>query len=385
MHEINKNMTQRITYTNANADVFTFDCGEGIKEYHAIIHVTDNKLTFMQQLDALMNAYQKMMSETLLGSVAVFKRYFLSDAANQADDVVAIDGSDCAKSIVEQAPLDGTKIALWVYLMTDVETKLLPSELFEARHGQYRHLWNASAHNMAANSEYQTRLLFNEYVMQLVQEGCTLEANCLRTWLFVNDIDLNYGGVVRARNQVFFTQGLTNNTHFIASTGIGGRMHDPNVLTMMDNYAVAGLQKEQITYLYAPTHLNRTSDYGVSFERGTKVEYGDRRHVIISGTASINNKGLVVHQKDIVKQTHRMWENVEALLNEAECTFEDVAHMIVYLRDGSDYAIVKEMFAERFPNKPLVIVRASVCRPDWLIEMECMAVKAVENTSFAKL
>ena len=378
-------MTQHIIYTDAYADLFTFEREGGIKEYHAILHVTDCKKAFSQQLDALMNAYQQLMGNELKGAVSVFKRYFLSDAANQADEVAAADSSDCAKSIVEQAPLDGTKIALWVYLMTDVETKLLPSELYEVRHGQYRHLWNASAHNMAANSEYQMRLLFNEYVMQLVQEGCTLEANCLRTWLFVNDIDLNYGGVVRARNQVFFTQGLTNNTHFIASTGIGGRMQDPNVLTMMDNYAVAGIQKEQITYLYAPTHLNRTSDYGVSFERGTRVDYGDRRHVLISGTASINNKGMVVHQKDVVKQTLRMWENVEQLLKEADCTFDDVAHMIVYLRDGSDYQVVKEMYAERFPNKPLVIVRAAVCRPDWLIEMECMAVKAIDNDKFPKL
>jgi enamine deaminase RidA (YjgF/YER057c/UK114 family) len=377
-------MIQHIDYTNANADVFAFDRGEGVKEYHAIMHVTDCRLTFHAQLDALMNAYQQLIEGELKGTVAVFKRYFLSDAANQADEVAVADSSDCAKSIVEQAPLDGTKIALWVYLLTDVETRPLASELFEVRHGAYRHLWNASAHNMAANSEYQMRLLFNEYVMQLAQEGCTLEANCLRTWLFVNDIDLNYGGVVRARNQVFFTQGLTNSTHFIASTGIGGRMHDPNVLTMMDNYAVDGIKKEQITYLYAPTHLNRTSDYGVSFERGTRVDYGDRRHVLISGTASINNKGMVVHQKDVVKQTHRMWENVEALLSEADCTFDDVAQMIVYLRDGSDYAVVKELFQERFPNKPLVIVRAAVCRPDWLIEMECIAVKAIDNESFGK-
>jgi len=378
-------MTQHIICTDAFADIFSFERKEGIKEYHAILHVTDNKKTFNQQLDALMNAYQQLMGNELKGAVSVFKRYFLSDSANQADEVAAADTSDCAKSLVEQAPLDGTKIALWVYLMTDVETRVLPSELFEVRHGQYRHLWNASAHNMAANSEYQMRLLFNEYVMQLAQEGCTLEANCLRTWLFVNDIDLNYGGVVRARNQVFFTQGLTNNTHFIASTGIGGRMHDPNVLTMMDNYAVAGIQKEQITYLYAPTHLNRTSDYGVSFERGTRIDYGDRRHVLISGTASINNKGLVVHQKDVVKQTQRMWENVEALLKEADCTYDDVAEIIVYLRDSSDYAVVKELFDERFPNKPFVIVRAAVCRPDWLIEMECMAVKAIDNEAFPKL
>ena len=333
-------MTQHIAFKDANANIFAFEQGKEVKEYHVILRAADCKMTFSQQLEAVLNAYQQLMSEQLHGAVAVFKRYFLSDAANQADEVIASDVSDCAKSIVEQAPLDGTKIALWVYLMTGVNTRLLKSELFEASHGSYRHLWNGSAHNLAANSEYQTRLLFNEYIMQLAQEECTLEANCLRTWLFVNDIDLNYGGVVRARNQVFFTQGLTNNTHFIASTGIGGRMHDPNVLMMMDNYAVAGLEKEQIKYLYAPTHLNRTSDYGVSFERGTTVDYGDRRHVLISGTASINNKGMVVHQKDVVKQTQRMWENVEALLSEADCSFDNVAHLIVYLRDGSDYAVV---------------------------------------------
>jgi enamine deaminase RidA (YjgF/YER057c/UK114 family) len=145
----------------------------------------------------------------------------------------------------------------------------------------------------------------------------------------------------------------------------------------MDNYAIAGVRPEQVHHLYAPTHLNRTSDYGVSFERGTMVSYADRRHVFISGTASINNKGEVMYPNDIVKQTQRMWENVEALLVEADCNFDDVAHMIVYLRDVADYQLVRSLYAERFPGKPCVIVHAPVCRPGWLIEMECMAVKAV--------
>ena len=378
-------MTQHIEFQNAKAEVFSFTEAGGVKEYHVILHVTDCTIPFQQQLDAILDAYQSVITNTLPGAVTVFKRYFLSDSANQADDVAAADTSDCAKSIIQQAPLDGTKIGLWAYLMTDVETRLLPSELYEARHGAYRHLWNGSAHNLAANSEYQTRLLFNEYVLQLLQEGCTLADNCIRTWLFVNDVDLNYGGVVRARNQVFFTQGLTNSTHFIASTGIGGRQQDPNVLTQMDNYAIAGIKPEQIRYLYAPTHLNRTSDYGVSFERGTRVDYGDRCHVIISGTASINNKGQVAYPKDIIQQTHRMWENVEALLSEAECTFDDVAHIIVYLRDNSDYAVVSKLFQERFADKPYIIVQASVCRPNWLIEMECMAVKKTVNAGFEPL
>lgn len=370
---------RHIDFKNAYADVFLFDNGTEVREYQAMIHVKTPGLPYSQQLEAILGAYSQLVEEELKGAQAVFKRYFLSDAANQADDVIVSDVTDCAKSIIQQAPLDGTKIALWCYLMTNVQTGITPSGLYEVRHGAFRHLWNGSAHNMAANSEYQTRLLFNEYNMQLLQEECTLEANCIRTWLFVNDVDLNYGGVVRARNQFFFTQGLTVNTHFIASTGIGGRQQDPNVLSQMDNYAIAGVKKEQIHYLYASTHLNRTSDYGVSFERGTYVDYADRRHVFISGTASINNKGEIMYPKDIVKQTHRMWENVEALLAEADCTFEDVAEMVVYLRDIADYELVKGLYEERFKGKPYVIVHAPVCRPGWLVEMECMAVKNIEN------
>lgn len=374
---------QTFQFENAYAEAFQFDNGTTVKEYHVMIHVNSSRLPYTTQLEAVMNAYNSLIDGPMKGAQAVFKRYFLSDAANQADEIIVSDVTDCAKSIIQQAPLDGTKVALWVYLMTDVQTGLSQSGLYEVRHGDFRHLWNGSAHNMAANSEYQTRLLFNEYNMQLIEEGCTLEANCIRTWFFVNDVDLNYGGVVRARNQFFFTQGLTVHTHFIASTGIGGRQQDPNVLSQMDNYAIAGVKKEQIHYLYAPTHLNRTSDYGVSFERGTYVDYADRRQVFISGTASINNKGEVMYPKDIVKQTHRMWENVEALLAEADCTFDEVGEMVVYLRDTADYDLVKEMFEERFPGKPYVIVHAPVCRPGWLIEMECMAIKQIDKPEHA--
>jgi enamine deaminase RidA (YjgF/YER057c/UK114 family) len=376
-------MTNKIVNIGSARACFTaFTGAGGVSEYHVMISAADVMNPYQQQLDAVLDAYQHLIENELKGATAVFKRYFLSDAANQADDVIANDMSDCAKSIIEQAPLDGSKIAMWVYLMTDVSTRQTDTGLYEAAHGSYRHLWNGSAFNLAANSEHQMRLLFNEYVMQLAHEECTLADNCIRTWLFVNDIDLNYGGVVRARNQVFFTQGLTPQTHFIASTGIGGRQQDPNVLAQMDNYAVKGICGEQVHHLYAPTHLNRTSDYGVSFERGTYIDYGDRRHVFISGTASIDNKGRIVHPKDVVKQTHRMWENVEALLKEADCSYDDVCEMVVYLRDPSDYAVVSKLYKERFSDKPYVIVLAPVCRPGWLVEMECMAIKAQENPVF---
>ena len=199
---------------------------------------------------------------------------------------------------------------------------------------------------------------------------------------FVQNIDVNYAGMVKARNEVFLTQDLTEKTHYIASTGIGGRHPDPQVTVQMDAYAINGIQPAQIQFLYATTHLNPTYEYGVSFERGTCVKYGDRRQVFISGTASINNKGEVVYPGDVRKQTNRMWENVEALLKEAECSFDDVSQAIIYLRDPADYTIVKELFDNKFPHLPHVMVHAPVCRPKWLIEMECIAVKSDKNDKF---
>lgn len=369
---------------HTSIQLFRYEVANGVSEYHAILRVTNPRLTFTEQIESLQAAYDHLVSEELPGAVAVLKRYFLSDAANQANVLLAtqVEHSDCALSIVEQPPLDGTKVALWVYLQTDVQTRTLPHGDYEVSHGGYRHIWSASNFNKASKSEYQTRLLLNDYVMRLAEQECSLANNCIRTWFFVQNVDVNYGGVVKARNEVFLTQNLTEKTHFIASTGIAGRHASHEVLVQMDAYAVGGLQQEQIHYLYAPTHLNPTYEYGVSFERGTYIDYGDRRHVFISGTASINNRGEIMYPGDIRKQTLRMWENVETLLVEAECTFEHVGHLIVYLRDIADYTVVQEMFEERFPNIPKVYLQAPVCRPGWLVEMECMAVKSIHNEAY---
>lgn len=375
------------SYSSGRAEVSAFVVDGGVTEYQVMIHATDPKQTYCEQMDAVLDAYATLLKNELSGAVAVFKRYFLSDAANQAELLIATtaESSDCACSMVEQPPLDGTKIALWVYLQTDVHTRILPNGLCEVTHDAYRQLWLGGSFNRAVDAKAQMRLLLDDYVMQLMEQGCTLAANCLRTWIFVQNVDCNYAGVVKARNEVFRTQNLTEKTHYIASTGIGGRHADPKVRVMLDAYAVEGLKPEQIRYLYAPTYLNPTYEYGVSFERGTAVDYGDRRQVLVSGTASIDNRGDVVHPGDVRRQTERMWQNVEALLREAGCGFGDIGQIIVYLRDVGDYAVVKEMFDERFPDVPRVITLAPVCRPGWLVEMECIAVKKAVNTAYRPL
>ena len=142
----------------------------------------------------------------------------------------------------------------------------------------------------------------------------------------------------------------------------------------MDAYAASGLLPEQQCYLHGSTHLNPTHEYGVTFERGTAITYGDRRHLLISGTASINNRGEVMHPGDIVAQTERMLENISVLLAEGGASMEDIAQSIVYLRDVADYSVVHQMLEKRLPHLPRVITLAPVCRPAWLIEMECIAI-----------
>lgn len=368
------------THNRIMRQVFTFD-KKNRSEYHLVFHVENQTLCFSDQLNELLGELKTAAAE--IGARPVLMRFFVSDAANQESALnetlsafLAACGFQPAVSVIQQPPLDGTKVALWAWMRQGVEVSRLENGMTQVRDGDYTHYLTASCRDKSGvtSSEAQMRHLFNQYVKQLRDEDATLIDNCLRTWIFVQNVDVNYAGVVRARNDVFRRQRLTPETHFIASTGINGRSERWGELVQMDTYAIKGIEPSDVQYLHAPEFLNSTIEYGVAFERGTAVRLNDRRYVFISGTASINNRGEVVYVGDINKQTERMLTNVEALLADARCDFSRVAQMIVYLRDTGDYEVVKRIFERRFPNTPRVITLAPVCRPQWLIEMECIAV-----------
>ena len=352
-------------------------------EWHAMLHVEPRGETFLGQYRRIRQAEAHLLgTEEMTGAKPVFKRYFLSDATNQQPIMEQDD--TCTVSYIQQPPLDGSKLALWIYLQrgTEVIPKADRLRSTIVRHNDYEHLWTMGMTTSDGSSYGQSEQLLVDYEQLLESHEMTLEDNCIRTWFFVRDVDTQYKGLVVARWENFALHGLTPETHYIASTGIGGNPADPKALIQLGCYALKGFKPEQQHYLYATTHLNRTSDYGVTFERGTLLKFGDRNHALISGTASINNKGEVMHVGDIEMQTRRMWENVEKLLEEAGMTMDNAAHLIVYLRDGADYENVSRMFRERYPNIPTVFTLAPVCRPAWLIEMECIAIQPAKNDSF---
>jgi len=84
-------------------------------------------------------------------------------------------------------------------------------------------------------------------------------------------------------------------------------------------------------------------------------------------------------------QLFSMLENVHALLDETGCDFSNLMQIIVYLRDVADYQNAKKRFDQQFPQVPKAIVYAPICRPGWLVEMECIAVKEIQNPQFRDL
>lgn len=349
-----------------------------VGEVHAIIQVEGNDECFESQLERLLIAGQRLMERPLMaGMKAVFKRYFLSDAVNQAP-LIPEEKTVSNISYIQQPPLNGSKVALWIYFVSAEKVELRHDFTVVENNG-YEHLWRMGYTSDEGDSYAQAETILKDYEEGLERFDANISENCIRTWFYVRDVDIQYNGLVVARREYFDKIGLTKDTHYIASTGIGGTSSSRKAIHQLGTYAVKGLQPEQITYLQATSHMNRTSDYGVTFERATRVRYGDRSHIYVSGTASIDNKGQVVHLGDIRRQTQRMWANVETLLVEGGQNWGDVMQIVVYLRDISDAKVVEDMFMQKFPDTPFVITLAPVCRPEWLIEMECIAVKAEKN------
>jgi len=346
----------------------------GKRECHAIITIDDASLSFEKQLDDVLAEYDKLLdSDPLMRPV--FRRWFLSDSVNQSPYLP--DDASCATSVVEQPPLNLTKLALWVWMIEDAEVYGCGNGRYVVKAFGYRHVFETGCRCPGMDPYHAMMSMLTATDDNLHNDGGSLLESCVRTWIFVQNVDVDYVEVVRGRNRAFETLGLTPSTRFIASTGIEGRHADRSVAVCMDTYSVLGLRRGRMHQINAPDHLNPTYEYGVAFERATAVDYADRRHLFVSGTASINNKGNVMWHGDIRRQTLRVWENVESLLKAAGCGWEDVGQILVYLRDPADYAVVSGMFEQHFHDIPCVIVHAPVCRSGWLVEMECMAMRKI--------
>lgn len=305
------------------------------------------------------------------GRTLNYTKIFLSDIANQYDELLHsplmtdVVGTT-AHTVIQQSPVGGTKIGVLLKTSDEADAFTLQS----------LRLTDDEISNFG--SYIQTIMLFDKYIALLKQQGLNLKDHCVRTWIYVRDIDTNYDGVVKARNDVFRQHGLTVDTHFIASTGIGGRALGKNVCVAIDFLTAPHIRPEDKFFLHALDHLNPTHEYGVAFERGVRISLPHKYQYFISGTASINNRGEVINAGHVTRQAERLLENIGALLADDGATMADVKYFIIYLRDLADAPVVERYMAQHYPDVPRIITYAKVCRPAWLVEMECIAIRGGE-------
>lgn len=381
---------------DSNTRCSTFATANGCDESFLSIATTEGA-SFSDALAEVAAKYADALQGLgLADSSVVFCRIFLSDILNQKSALLATPlyqslRASCALSVIEQRPLCSGPVSLLAYHIRDpkkIVTKHLSHPVSDGwrnalavRGNNYTLLLTANQTGGDTFNAYaQTRAIFESLNAVIEENGMRLLDNGIRTWVFVRDLDNHYKDMVRARRECFAEHGLTEKSRYLASTGIQGGAHSPDKIVSMDSLSVGGLAAGQVVRMEALSHLWPTIHYGVTFERGLRVRYGDRSHLYVSGTASINPKGDVMHEGNAELQTRRAVENVSALLKEQKATLKDLAYVIAYVRNAHDRQAVARVLAELLgPQVPLIFTEAAVCRPTWLMELEGVAVTPDET------
>lgn len=345
----------------------------------AIAEICDKYLAVAKQLD--------LSEETV-----VFSRLHVSDIANQKklfmeSELFRHIGHGVV-SMVGQTPLSPDYLVLFSYHLKK-EKRGFRKEFLDSGNqpwhtgvvvggDNYSMVWSSNlAKEGVLDAKVQTELVLKSFGDFLSRSNLRLQSNLVRTWIYVRDIDNHYSGMVQARREFFNAQGLGGASRFAASTGIEGKGVGVGAIVTMDSLSFGNISEEQIVSMDALEHLPHAMRYGVTFERGLKIRFGDRAHLMISGTASIDKDGGTMHECHIEKQAQRTVDNVEALLRAQGASLSGLAYALCYFRNPRDYEVVKELLSERLgANTPLIAVEAAVCRPEWLFEMEGVGIIA---------
>jgi enamine deaminase RidA (YjgF/YER057c/UK114 family) len=367
-----------------------FTSPDGCDEFFIAVD-TQPGTPFIQALRELTESHSLALKRAGLSeNTVVFSRLFVSDIVNQQKALSASpifsQLMKSALSVIEQKPVNGAPMSLLSYHVRCGGTGLQRETAHHSPDGwqnsallkgkKYSLLFTANfSDTTAIDTSRQTKAVFESLDTVVYRNAMHLADDTIRTWVFVRNIDENYDDMVRARKDFFTAHGLTDKTRYLASTGIQGSTASVRQTVSIDSLSMGGLRPEQIVRMEAPAYLSPTIQYGVTFERGLRVRFGDRSHLYISGTASIGRKGDVLFTGDAARQTERTIENIRALLAGHNAAIKDMAYIIVYVRKGKDRETVRGVLDREIgPDIPLVFAEAAVCRPTWLVELEGLAV-----------
>ena len=109
------------------------------------------------------------------------------------------------------------------------------------------------------------------------------------------------------------------------------------------------------------------------------IVVGKGELVFLSGQIALDPAtGEVIGLGDVAKQTERVMQNIEAVLESANVSWDNVVKTTVFLSDLNNFAVMNQIYAQYF-KKEIAPARSCVevsrLPKDVLIEIDCIAIK----------
>jgi enamine deaminase RidA (YjgF/YER057c/UK114 family) len=218
----------------------------------------------------------------------------------------------------------------------------------------------------------QARSVFERMEAALQDEGMTF-AHVIRTWFHLDAILDWYDEFNAVRNKFFKERNVFDGI-VPASTGVG--IPNPHGAALVAGLLAVKPRSSRVKVFAVPSPLQCPAlEYGSSFNRAVEVHVPGRRHLYISGTASIDRDGHSAHAGDVRGQIELTMNVVRAILASRRMDFANATRVAAYIRHTHDAPVFDAWLADHgLQAWPVSIAPATICRAELHFEIELDAV-----------
>lgn len=255
---------------------------------------------------------------------------------------------------------------------TEVEPVLLAGErvgsAFQDESARHCFLGNVTPTRLDRPAPDQCRDAYAKMEAALGAAGMVM-TDLVRTWFFLDDILAWYDEFNELRRDLYRRKRMIKKL-VPASTGVGAR-NPAGAAMLADAWALRPLNGSMLARELASPLQCPAPNYGSCFSRALELTTLEHRHLLISGTASIEPGGRSIHNGDIEKQIGRTMEVIQGLLRSNGMSFLDVTRATAYFKHPRHAPIFEAWCARHCTSfLPTIATRAVVCRDELLFELE---------------